>query len=481
MRSLSFAAMLAVVLAAPFVMRQDASRAVAQDAKSAEEIPASSLADSASGLLAANQRQPFLGPRSCAAVACHGRVSPNDRFPLSRRNEYVYWLDKDPHARAYQTLETPASLTMMRRLNIIDDKEEVLDSEALANCYGCHNPQPAAAQQSLTFFERDGVSCEICHGPSADWIGRHVSPGWAAAKASGAAAKLGFIDTEDVNVRAETCAQCHVGSPGREVNHDLIAAGHPVLKFEFTAYHDLLPKHWRDGAERKRKPDFELHLWVAGQVASAEAALQLLRWRADRAERAAEDPTVAAVWPEFAEYDCFACHHDLVYPSRRQQQSAGARPPGMASWGGWYFGMAKQSRAASFAPLTTVMQSGFAPQPADVQAAASALSIKSKPLDQWIRSLSLPSDPPPIDWDEATQLYLALVAVEQSQRDTGQQPKADVTEAIEKLRGQLAFPLGFESPKDLFKPGHDKSRDSIRVSFEEFFNKFQRRSELKRE
>ena len=57
---------------------------------------------------------------------------------------------------------------------------------------------------------------------------------------------------------------------------DLIAAGHPRLDFEFSAYHANLPKHWDRTQDKSRNQEsLKARLWVAGQVASAEAAAQL--------------------------------------------------------------------------------------------------------------------------------------------------------------------------------------------------------------
>src|SRR5205823_4821454 len=138
------------------------------------------------------------------------------------------------------------------------------------------------------------------------------------------------------------CVDCHVGKPGSDVNHDLIAAGHPWLKFEFSAFHAHYPKHWDDAKDRdpakdpRGGKDFELRAWAAGQLVSAEAALNLL---AERADEEKKHP-----WPEFAEYDCFACHHDLKAKSSHQQrylEQAGNKKPGELVWGDWYLSVPK--------------------------------------------------------------------------------------------------------------------------------------------
>ena len=53
-------------------------------------------------------------------------------------------------------------------------------------------------------------------------------------------AQLGMIDTKNLLVRAPTCASCHVGSADQDMNHDMIAAGHPPLRFEQASYEALL-------------------------------------------------------------------------------------------------------------------------------------------------------------------------------------------------------------------------------------------------
>lgn len=433
------------------------------------------FAGSASGLLAAAGDARFLGARSCAASGCHGSLDPDPRFTLSRRNEFIFWLDKDPHARAARTLANATSEQILRRLHILDEQGAVRDQAALANCYGCHNPQPAAKRQYDTFFTRDGVSCEMCHGAAEKWIGPHVSAEWPQMKEQGSAAALGFLDTEDTLVRAQTCAQCHVGSSGREVNHDLIAAGHPALKFELTAYHDMLPKHWRDGEARQQNPDLELELWSAGQVASIETALKLLNSRAQRAS----DQSPGAVWPEFAEYDCYACHHDLAHPSWRQKAAPGGSPLGMAAWGGWYFGLLTAADRETLRPLMAEMQRGFGNDPAAVQQAIAGVRFDRKAFDKLIREGHYSAVPEPTNWDQATQLYLAMVAAEQAIRDKTSTVDEATHASILDVRQRLAFPHGFDSPQGVFAISNEQtSREAVVGALEKLKEQLQhRRSE----
>lgn len=425
--------------------------------------------DSTDGLLATRHTQKFLGARSCAASACHGGIDPDPRFPLSRRNEYAHWLDKDPHSRSFQTLQNELSKSILQRLARPGDDDSIR-AQRLANCCGCHNPQPDKSAQSETFYERDSVSCELCHGAAEQWIGPHVTQAWASLKRNGDASALGFVTTEDITIRAQSCVQCHVGSPGREVNHDLIAAGHPALKFELTAYYAMLPKHWRDAQERKSNPRLEIELWKAGQVACAKSAVGLLVSRAKRAVN--EEP--GAVWPEFAEYDCYSCHHDLVHPSWRQTSATSSAPLGMPAWGSWYLSRFRHPLGENLQRLTNHMQKSLRPDPKSVAISGVSVRFADPPIDALI-------DAPivmPANWDDATQQYLALVATYQAQRDAGNPEEESVTSAITKLREQLAFPQRYDSPKGLFElGGSTTTRNQVHQSLLELMNQLQRRGE----
>ena len=94
--------------------------------------------------------------------------------------------------------------------------------------------------------------------------------------------QYGLTPLGDLSVRTRTCAGCHIGAPPldglpvRNMNHDMIAAGHPQLHFEMGSFLANVPKHWRG---RDEGPDFEARAWAVGQVASARAATRIIRWR----------------------------------------------------------------------------------------------------------------------------------------------------------------------------------------------------------
>ena len=197
----------------------------------------------------------------------------------------------------------------------------------------------------------DGVSCEVCHGPAENYLAAHTMQGWSELGAARFEPRFGMKNTADIAARAQLCVGCHVGEPDakgrpwRDVNHDLIAAGHPRLNFEFSAYMATLPPHWNTRTDPQRFD--ELRSWIVGQFTSSDAALRLLECRAKAAESkpaADAEPLVPPSWPELAEYDCFACHHELAGRSWRQDlgraAAAGDRParkPGAPAFGTWYY------------------------------------------------------------------------------------------------------------------------------------------------
>ena len=309
-------------------------------------------------------------------------------------------------------------------------------------------------------------------------------------------------NTADISARAKVCVGCHVGQPDadgrpwRDVNHDLIAAGHPRLNFDFAAYMATLPPHWNVHKNPQRFD--ELRSWIIGQFTSADAALTLLHSRADAAKRQADGAAdaknahsqlVAASWPELSEYDCFSCHHELRGKSWRQQlkQPAGnpLRPAdanlvdrptpkrGSPGWGTWYFETPRilaatqaltpptQDNAwlSSLNQLTSSMQTPLpdaakiVDQVADCAAKLNEFRSAARGIEasasgaadsQALRTALLKSladefhHRRPSDWDEFVQYYLSLVALERSQEQSRQPAKNDgVTDPSQKRIADL--------------------------------------------
>ena len=175
-----------------------------------------------------------------------------------------------------------------------------------ALCLRCHAVDSGSDLAIRDQILSEGVGCSACHGPAEKWISVHYLPEWKTLSPRAKWQDYGFVPTKNLVARTLKCASCHVGDGEREVNHDLIAAGHPRLAFEAARFHYQpdYRKHW---SERTPQPDFEIRAWVVGQAATLRTAAELLRSRTERA--AAGDNSTP--WPEFEGLSCYACHQKV--------------------------------------------------------------------------------------------------------------------------------------------------------------------------
>jgi hypothetical protein len=402
----------------------------------------------------------YVGVAGCAAAACHGGNGP----PGTRGSEYSTWAGYDRHPNAFAVLYEERSDRMARALKR-DPKAKAITTE---ECLKCHATNEGRTQgQGDRFVLADGVGCESCHGPAGDWVTTHYLPGFRDRPAA-EKERLGLRNTKDLTARAQLCTECHVGSGDRDVNHDLIAAGHPRLNFEFASFHAIYPKHWSERPELQRYPDLHARLWEIGQVVTAKASLELLAVRA----KGAEDNKKP--WPEFAEYACYACHKDLQVDNPSQAARFPARRPGDFPWGTWYLSMARvyadqpggpgKSFTARLDKLRGLMQRPGPDAPAvarEAEAVAKVLDgwagriARERPLDAGqLRTLMRAfaaqgaESAEKLDWDQAAQLYLALAALNQALSDPPTR-RAPATDQLWVMRRPLqgAFPKGYNSPQ----------------------------------
>jgi hypothetical protein len=141
-----------------------------------------------------------------------------------------------------------------------------------------------------------------------------------------------------------------VGGPDREVDHDLIAAGHPRLFFELAAYQRLWPRHWSPRGKAESEDDFTARSWAVGQAVALEAVANQLAYRAVGAGAAAAAGQPHR-WPEFAEFDCYSCHRSLGPVTGAMREPPLARPRlGRPSWQPWYTAAAGLQRAVLDGP-----------------------------------------------------------------------------------------------------------------------------------
>ena len=170
----------------------------------------------------------LVGVGSCTAAGCHGGGHA-DRVIGS---EYNVWISQDPHARAYSVLFDERSLRMVRQLNKLPADAPVAAHEE-PRCLACHSqidpndpdlrPRNRQRRRRLRIVSRPG------EGLAGGSLRRRTGRRRLSAEQRQA---LGMWDTDSLLNRTQICTRCHVGGPGRDVNHDLIAAGHPRLEFE---------------------------------------------------------------------------------------------------------------------------------------------------------------------------------------------------------------------------------------------------------
>ncbi|MFO0871176.1 MAG: hypothetical protein U0935_19810 [Pirellulales bacterium] len=452
----------------------------------------------------------MMGSLSCSSAACHGQPADRSTSVTPRGREFTEWLAHDPHAHTGKLLQQPAYQALLSAA--IQQARDAGQSPAsvTARCATCHDPanlasarpvaqsSTGAPSQTLTPVPAPtgagGVGCEACHGPAERWLATHYQRG----STPQSRAAEGWLDLSQLTVRARICAKCHLGDATGHVDHDLLAIGHPPLRFELSAYHDLIRRaHWTEDG-RVRTPAFKLRLWQAGQWAAIDATLELLSWRATQAMQQNNSPAgVPPVragqlsrdfpWPEFAEYDCFACHQRLrgraTLPVNNTRRIAG-----VPSWQPWNLGLLGRHAAPADSPwsasagavptspawvaLRQLMQRRLLVEPQDVPSAVQAAQAAwrhvaddprfvprhSESSDSWsveFDSLlqylgALPAQP--LDWHDACQRLLALKAAHWSLRDAAARAHRQSFQALSPAEKppdfsrdfqQLSYALGF--------------------------------------
>jgi hypothetical protein len=403
----------------------------------------------------------FIGVAGCLAASCHGG-------PSRIGGEGTAWLMRDAaHRRAYDVLFNDVSLRIAKQLQIEAAHRD-------ARCLACHST--ASSSSASDFAERFGVEygvgCERCHGAAGDWVSQHTTRAW---KTWSFAQKeaAGFRDLRSLSVRTQTCVTCHVGSPSATVDHDLIAAGHPRLAFEMSAYHALLPKHWNSSAELQADPALETRLWAIGHLAAAKALSDISTARAERARRRGEQ----RVAPDLAEFDCQACHHDLREPvlDRPTLRS----PLGTPRWGSWSLPtarfVARELKAAaepaanetvkSLDQLAHLWQHSKLGTTSAEELAHTAMRASAN-LAEWLPLVEQSSFGPPrlrelqthalaeandaiwpATWDGHAQRFLTLAAIYRTQSLwLGSEP-TPVARMLGQYRDRLRFPVGYDTPQ----------------------------------
>lgn len=387
------------------------------------------------------------------------------------------------------------------------------------SCLRCHATWPKDAVHPTGKLTQPveplihGVSCQACHGPAEAWNDPHANKWWRLVSHEDKS-KVGFTNVRDPVVRAQLCASCHVGNLAEEkfVKHEWYAAGHPPLPgFEYAAFAAQMPAHWKPlrakgdfaGRTADSKPvTDDQGEWLVFRRRYAEFGIGEAELRKSYREanfpdakddaafvnlpRTQEVTVSAAVvlktfvslagahaeearrggkrysWPEFALYDCAACHHELRREEGLKSRPKSSGPPGrppLPRWTSALLGLATERDANIDADLRA-LELAFTLRPfGDPTRIAAASKNLSDRLDKLCRELGRA----PFD-EERTAKSLAILLSDAGTADTRDYASArQVAWAIQGLQQDLAsIPYGFRAG---LNPEQQQAQDRIAVLF----------------
>jgi hypothetical protein len=423
----------------------------------------------------------YLGAMTCGGARCHdSKPDPNEEL-VCLCTEFKTWSEEDRHKIAYRVLLLTDRAKEMGKL--LPNKVPVFENEA---CLSCHSVVDAKIDKG---FPRDeGVTCVVCHGPYEEWVNLHyqrVKPEkWRDLPPEEKQQRFGMTDLSTPIKRATLCASCHVGDlnpnkPAKFVTHEMYAAGHPPLPgFEAATFSDQMPKHWKYLREKPKKIQKILHYDGVDEertkfilVNAAVSLGESMRLIKCQAVDCAKDPDPDKRTLDFANFDCYACHHDLKSPSWRQAR-VNAGKPGRVPMRPWpsalvrlAVGHAADDDAEAkrldgeFAAKWRRLQAAFEDRPFgdpekialaanDLERWADALAGKldKKPCDEAAaRKLQarLPSlfDGETPDYDSARQIAWAFDVMYQELQTPPRKPDPRIEEVVKSLRNDLKLDL----------------------------------------
>lgn len=297
----------------------------------------------------------FVGDGKCGNPKCHGAGLPSTADAKKTWKPWMsartQWLNThiDHHSRAYHTLETPTSKVIGAYMGIQPTTSD--------KCLRCHAPEARNAAGS-THQRSDGVTCEHCHGPAERWLKPHVEKDWPDKQAQ--YAQLGFYDNVDFRLRAQKCASCHV-----EIDHEIVAGGHPPLQFEMVAYAQIM-KHWDDKRRRAQTAySVDPTLWALGQVVGLRNVLEMIEHRAGNSNYQG-----LGKFTHFETKECYQCHHKLVEDALRQGQG--------------HYVMVDNVMAVAFPERRDELAAQWSELTAAVQNNAEQAADKARRLSSWL-------------------------------------------------------------------------------------------------
>ena len=396
------------------------------------------------------------------------------------QSAFTKWAMEDRHSQAYTVLFGSLAEQIVANLNRPSGKPGA-PAYADSRCLGCHTTENPGREQDHEFV-MDGVGCEACHGAAEQWLARHTATGWTPMH--------GMLDTKNAAVRAQQCVQCHVGAgprgdgATRDVNHDLIAAGHPRLAFELHSYLQAMPPHWATEKKDKLNED-PLHVWAVGRIVALTAALELRGERWTAASTSAPGAHLQPVWPEFAELDCYSCHRPFQrgegYHWPVAAKTSSSRKLGQPTPNVWYETMMGEVLNDLAPDQKIVFGTSEAWYPWDepkldaihttagaLNEIADRLAISKLVSEQLTTVIGLEK----IDtgnWDQAAQAYLAIAALAARTQPT---LKKEQQRELESALAALKAAVQFSANDSAAEPGHfDSPREYSPEAFQAAFDR----------
>jgi len=294
-------------------------------------------------------------PGNSAAATCFGchrgeeKENFRDAQDMILFNESKTWKESDYHQLAYQALSSPLG-EKMNTLLPSDKSGRKLHVTKRSECLSCHAVDLYPHQrwyEPESFDTHEGVNCLACHSTedrvAGQWRLTHMDPAimreeerWRN-KHPDTKALQGQRDLRDPKVRAQTCNNCHIGNlqQGKFVTHDMYAAGHPPLAgIEVMAYSRDQQMHYEFGKKLRHisehKNAWELYHYrkdedqaarqmAVGAIVSLRSTLSLI---VDQSANLSVDNPIL----DYAQFDCYSCHHDLGGESWRQKARGEGKP-----------------------------------------------------------------------------------------------------------------------------------------------------------
>lgn len=243
-----------------------------------------------------------------------------------------------------------------------------------------------------------------------------------------------MVDVRSPAKRAQQCMACHVGNSeqGKVVTHEMYAAGHPPLPgVELETFASYMPPHWRHvsakladsskehGEENAQFAFYDKYIEanpsataggeyyrsrsaLISAIVAMQASLQLVGAQVEDNQRV----------PDFAAFDCYACHHDLKTPAWRQQRKDVGVPgrPHPAVWPTTLVDAAFAFAEVDAAPYEAALGSYHAAFDAQPFGDVKQLQAARKALDGQLAALLKALDAAPSDKAAVERAFAKLAA-----------------------------------------------------------------------